>query len=285
MNIERRPASAVADPSLPAHVRRRLTCPPPPRRRPLPRPLRWLLGCSLIAVAARASISGRGLVIVLVLVLAAFLVRKAATAGPSMRVARCRRRYRGRFVDPSCIDPRGRRQLARAQQAIRAVLESPVYRDGAIDFAVTGAILAEHEWDIACLLRDAAALRTQSALMGSAPAAADPAVQGILAQHAEVLVHVGDAVDHRVQDLEAYAAEVLAADRAYTAWLLAGAAAGLNDHLLDLLAKAPGHGRKGQITRLAAEARACSEIFRGLLGDPIAAAPLALPDPPCSDAG
>ena len=301
MTTERETASAVADPSLPARVRQLLTSPPsgPARRRPRRArrrgiPLRlvlvapdWLLGCTVIAVAVvatAATIPGRALVVLLMLAMAAFVVHKTVTPPPWKTAARYRSRYQGRFVDPSCIAQPYRRQLARAQGAIRDVLQSAVYRDGAIDDAVSGAILAEHEWDIACLLRDATALHRQSALIGSAAAAAHPAVQNILAQHAEVLGRVGRAVERRVQDLEAYAAVIRAANREYSTWLLTAAAAALNDPYLDLLAAAPAHGRRGQIARLAREARARAVAFRGLLEDPTANPPLALPDQHRSDA-
>ena len=282
MITERGPVSAVADPSPPARVRRLLTCPPSAGRRglSLPGPLApsRLLRCALLAAAVIAVITGRGLGIVLVLALAAFVVRKvAARAAPSKTAARYRRRDRGRFVDPSCIDRRYRGQLARAQQAIRDVLQSRVYRDGVIDNALSEAILADHEWEIACLLRDATALRAQSALIVSAPGAAHPAVQAILAQHAEVLRRAGRAVGQRIRGLEANAAEVPAADGEYTTWQLTAAGERLNDQFLDLLARAPANGRAGQISRLAAEARAWGEAFHGLTTGPDAASPLALP--------
>lgn len=295
---ERELAAIVADPSLPAAVRRRLTCPPPRQRRRRPRrrlPLRavllapdWLLGCAVIAVAVvatAATIPGRAFIILLVLIIAPFVAHRAAAPAIRSRAAdRYRGRYRGRFVDPSSIGQPYRRQLARAQQAIRAVLQSPVYRDGAIRNAVSRDVLAEHEWEIACLLRDATALRSQSALIGAAPAAARPAVQCILAQHADVLGRVQDWVQRRVQDLEAYAAEVRAANREYSAFLLSAAASGLNDYYLDLLAQAPAHGRHRQIASLAAEARACGEAFHELLEDHTAAPALVLPDRSSSDA-
>ena len=247
----------------------------------------WLLGCTIVAVAVvatAATIPGRALIILLMLAMTAFVVHKIARPGPWKTAARYRRRYQGRFVDPSCIAQPYRRQLARAQAAIRDVRQSPVYRDGAIGNAVSGAVLAEHEWDIACLLRDATELHRQSALIGSLPDAADPAVQGILAQHADVLGRVGRAVERRVLDLEAYAAVIRAANHEYTTWLLAAGAAALNDLYLDLLAAAPAPGRRGQIAGLAREARACALTFHGLLEDPTTNPPLSLPDPHRSDA-
>jgi hypothetical protein len=295
---ERELAAIVADPSLPAAVRRRLTCPAPRprRRRPRRRPsLRaallapdWLLGWAVIAVAVVATAAttpGRAFIILLVLIITRFIAHRVAVPAMRSRAAdRYRRRYRGRFVDPSSIGQPYRRQLARAQQAIRTVLQSPVYRDGAINNAVSREVLAEHEWEIACLLRDATALRSQSALISSAPEAASPAVQRILAQHADVLGLVQDSVQLRVEDLEAYAAEVLAANGEYSAWLLAAAASALNDYFLDLLAQAPAHGRGGQIARLTAEARHCREAFQEFLADHTAAPSLVLPDRSSSDA-
>jgi hypothetical protein len=213
--------------------------------------------------------------------IALIMLHQALRSRVSAKTAWYRCRYRGRLVDPSCLDEPGRRQLARVQRAVREISGHRIYQDGAIDSALIGTILAEHEWEIACTLRDACMLRETTALISSAPEAAHPAVQEILRQHSGVLGRVGLAVSQRIQDLEAYAAAVLAADLEYCTWLLATAAAQLNDRYLDLLASAPAHGRTGQVARLAAEARAAEDSFRQLIADPDAAPPLALPDEPC----
>jgi hypothetical protein len=199
----------------------------------------------------------------------------------SAKAARYRRRYRGRYVDPSCLDQASQQQLARVQRAVRDILYSRVFLDGAIDNLASWTALAEQEWDIACVLRDACMLRAAgSRLIRLEPAAAHPAIQEILLQHTTALSLVGLAVDQRIEELEAWAAAVLAADREYSACLLGPAAAALNDRFLDLLARAPAHGRTGQIARLSADARAAAASYRELITDPATASPLALPDAP-----
>jgi hypothetical protein len=271
-------AGTAFDPRVPGPARRRIA------RRRSRRHLRPGLLFILIVVCLTVITStprpGRGLDSAIMLAAAAcFLL-----AGPARdtAAARTRHRYRDRFIGAADLDQPSRQLLLRAQAAIRAVLSSQVHQAGQLDDAANVTVLSAQEWDIARLLQDASRLRAEHGRISAAAPPQAPAVAEVAGPQREILRQVHDAVTARVEALEDYAARVRAADDAYRNWQHALALAGLNDGLLDLLARTAADGQAAEeLDVLAGQAQAAEKTFRGTLSDArTAAGPVVLSVPP-----
>jgi hypothetical protein len=195
-----------------------------------------------------------------------------------------RHRYRDRFISQPGLDRPSQDLLLRAQAAIRAVLASQVHQAGQLDDAANVTVLPLQEWEIARQLRDLSQLRGEHARIAAAAPRQAPAVAEVAGPQREILGQVQAAVTARVEALEGYADRVRAADGAYRNWQQALALAGLNDGLLDLLARTAADAQAAEeIAGLSAQARAAEETFRGTLNDArTAAGPVVLPAPAAS---
>jgi hypothetical protein len=167
---------------------------------------------------------------------------------------RAARQYHGRYLTPEDLDPPAAALLGRAQHATAAAASAQVTRDGPLDDPAHAQALAEHEWDIATALRDLTRLRRGH---GQPPptGAARRALRDAQA-----------AVSARVQALEAYAAEVTAADDAWREYQ-AAAQPQLTEAHLDLLARtAAGQHATARIRALTQHATAARCALNELNG-------------------
>jgi hypothetical protein len=178
-----------------------------------------------------------------------------------------------KVVYPHQLDHDGRRLLARAQNAVEAILASDVLAAGLLE--ADEPALHRHEWDIACAARrlsEVRALPTAEGPVGAMTAAVADAQRralGLAEQSAE----------DRVGALERYADEVATADVAHNDWHEALRLAGLNDRYLDLVARtAADELAVAELGDLAGQAAITVQVLRDSLRDASAAAEaLALP--------
>ncbi|MGC4959760.1 hypothetical protein ACLQ2P_41740 [Actinomadura citrea] len=119
------------------------------------------------------------------------------------RVLAIRRAY-DQYVLASDLDEESRELLARAHEAVRAVLRSQVHADGTLDHIRNEVVLPRAEWEIASALRGVSTLRARH------PDLAGKAV----GDAGRTLAATVRAVRDRVTALEAYAEQVKAADAA-----------------------------------------------------------------------
>lgn len=185
-------------------------------------------------------------------------------------LARCQEQV----IFPEILDHDSRRLLARAQNAIDAILGSPVRAAGLLE--ADEPALRRHEWEIACALRDLT--RVQALTTSTADAGAMTAA--VLAAQRRALGVAATATGSRVSALERYAEQVEAADAAYRDWESALELAGLNDIYLDLVARTAADElaviELGELTSRASVATAA--LTASLRDASVAAAVFALPE-------
>jgi hypothetical protein len=140
-------------------------------------------------------------------------------------------RHSEQVIFPDTLHHDSRRLLARAQNAIDAILSSQVRAVGLL--VADEPVLRRHEWEIACALRELTRLRALSASTADAGAL----TAAVLDAQRQALGIAADATDSRVSALERYAEQVEAADAAHRDWESALHLAGLNDRYLDLVAR------------------------------------------------
>jgi hypothetical protein len=180
-----------------------------------------------------------------------------------------------RVVYPHDLDLPGRLLLARAQNAIDAILGSHVRAADLLE--ADEAALRRHEWDIACTARELTAVRALPA--GHAAEGAMTAAVQASQQRALSVAH--NATDRRVSALERLAAQVDAADSAHRDWQSAVVLAGLNDRYTDLVARtAADELAVTEIDAMADYARITAQALRESLREAgLAAEELTLPAP------
>jgi hypothetical protein len=188
-------------------------------------------------------------------------------------------RHRLRFVDPSALDTACWRPLHTAQRAIDVVLGSQVYEAGLLDHAARAADLKRHEWEIACQLRDITRLRTEYSNSMSA-GVPGPQTAAVLKAHLRAITMAQDATTRRVDELQRYSDEVVAADVALRDWQTAEYVARRNDMYLDLVARSEADEQAiAEITYLTEQTVRTRDAFQATLDQAtLAAQPLVFPD-------
>jgi hypothetical protein len=270
----------VVDPAIPAAGRQLLTGPGAPlipASRPLPArgggrmPRRaaraaqtWLVLAIIAAIRGVLSLGQGGSVFLWIALFIAVLTVLRTTvlpvgyahpaAGRCTAAGRAARRWHGRYLTPADFDPEAGLLLARAQHAIAVITAAGIFRDGLLDGPADGSDLTTHEWDIARTLAGLTRLRKDPA------PAAGAELQAIADTQASVTA--------RIAALEAYAAEVAAAETAWQAWQ-AGALPELGDGAADLLAATAGHDHataalRAQAQRATAARHALRELTAGV---------------------
>lgn len=175
---------------------------------------------------------------------AAGVVSASAAAAAVIRGAA--RHYRGRYVHPAVLDRDSRVLLARAQAAADAVRGARLYRDGILDVPAVSAVLAEREWELALRLSELSGAEARLT-------AAEDARAGFR--------QAASAAVRRVEDLEAYADKVRAADSDYRSGDDGAASSAL---LTSLLVGTAADGQaSAELSALACDAAAAAECFRG----------------------
>lgn len=283
--LNARPHSVITDPQLPARLRRLVRLPYQARAagtwlqrlgRQVPHP-QFVAIVALITLLAYISAQPTPMVAAAAL---AVLAAGSAIALAGGAALRARRRHRDRYVDFGTLSVPAQELLGRMHAAISQVLSSRVLKDGQLDPVATAAVLREHEWHVARVLRDAEDLAAAHRLLaaGTRSTVVDEVAQPQLA----VLREVTAALTSRVVSLERYAGLVADADEAYLAWLRARKLAGLNGRFLDLLAAGTGpdpHAHE-DLAMLADRAASAETAFRGTLArcDTSHAPEITLPD-------
>lgn len=164
----------------------------------------------------------------------------SAAAVPAGR--RAARRWKDSCVRPEDLSQRDRALLCRAQDAIGTVLTSRARAAGHLDGPGSAAVLASREWELARMLREL-----------SAAAAA-----GIPAGGRDIVGRVTGSAVRRVEELEACAARVTAADAAFCV-----AADGCGARLLNLESMtAPDGQSSAELAALARDASAAEQSYR-----------------------
>ena len=143
-------------------------------------------------------------------------------------------RYHDRFVDPAALDITCLRPLRAAQTAINDVVRSEVYRAGMLTHAAHAADLRQHEWEIACRLREITKLDAEYAAVCRPVSLARRLPRSCM----RIAAPSTSRGRRRLPgpELERYAAVVKAADAALRDWKTAQQVADRNDLYLDLVA-------------------------------------------------
>jgi hypothetical protein len=190
---------------------------------------------------------------------------------------------RSNVIFPENLDGTCRELLLRSQQAITAVSSSRVRAAGILERAVPDEMLRQHQWEIACQLREITSLRTL--LADSSPGTAvGPMTTGVLAAQQRAIDLAHHAADARIAALEHYAQQIAAADDADRDWCQAIELSKLNHRYLDLVARtASDEHAANEITglteQLAVATRARSDRLREAdLAAEVLVLPAAVPD-------
>lgn len=185
---------------------------------------------------------------------------------------------RSAVIFPENLDETCQALLVRAQSAINSILGSRVLAAGLLGNPVDDALLAQHEWEIACQLRDITSLRTLLAA-NTAGSSAGPMTTDILSAQQRAIDVAQESTTSRILALERYASQVIAADDADRDWQLATTLSHLNDKYVDLVARtASDDYATAEIVRLTAQLTAAARARSDRLRDAdLAASALVLP--------
>lgn len=185
---------------------------------------------------------------------------------------------RSKVVFPENLDATCQALLGRAQSAISSILGSRVRAAGLLGNLVDGTLLDQHEWEIACQLREITSLR--ALLAANTPgSSAGPMTTDVLRAQQRAIEVAQEATASRVLALERYASQVIAADDADRDWQLATTLSHLNDKYLDLVARtAADDYAAGEIAGLTEQLTAAARARNDRLRDAdLAARALVLP--------
>jgi hypothetical protein len=187
-------------------------------------------------------------------------------------------RYRRDFVDPSELDSSSLEQLKAVQRTAGIVLSSEVYGQGELEPRMCAEVLKQHEWEIACRLRDITLRRTDYTRSVSS-GRHGPQTTAVLDAHLRAITIAHEAITRRVAELTRYAEAVQAADFALLDWRTAKLMSERNPVYLELVARsAADEHALAEITLLTEQADRTHDLFEACLSEAtIAALPLVLP--------
>jgi hypothetical protein len=195
------------------------------------------IGCSLLCVAcvillfAVPQLAGRAEWLV-----AAAAAAIAAVTTQHLASRRDLRRCCTKVVFPENLDETCRALLRRAQGAIASIRGSSLMATSPLGSIVDDSLLDQHEWEVACQLREITNLR--SLLAANSPSSSvGPMTTDVLRAQQCAIEVAQEATTTRVVALERYASQVIAADEADRDWQLATRLSHLNDKYLDLVAR------------------------------------------------
>lgn len=267
----------VVDPGIPADARRRLLARISHPGLPHSKTLAilgvglavWIIAGAVVA-SASAFLAASGLP-----VLIGLLCAVVSAVALNFVIHEPEQVDRERLVLASDLDEPSRMLMLRAQQAVRAVVESQVYADHLLDQAAGESVLRRHEWEVATTLREITRLRAQVGYQ----APPGPLTAAVLASHTRALKLAHDATTSRIRALENYARPVLVAEAAHRDWQSAMRASGLNDKYLDLVARtAADEHAVAELTDMTQHAAAAVAALRQSIDQAVQAAqPLVLP--------
>jgi hypothetical protein len=242
---------------------------------------RFAIGCWMLSVAcvvllfAAPQVAGR----------AEWLAAAAAAAISAVtarHVASRRdlRRCRSTVMFPENLDETCRALLRRAQGAIASIRGSRLAATSPLGFIVDDPLLEQHEWEIACQLREITSLRSLHAVNSPGSSVGPMTTDVLRAQHQAIELAL-EATTTRVAALEQHAGQVIAADHADRDWQLATTLSHLNDKYLDLVARtASDDCAAGEITGLTEQLVAAAKAREDRLREAdLGASALVLPQP------
>ncbi|MEU0110631.1 hypothetical protein ABZ313_35445 [Streptomyces sp. NPDC006251] len=180
------------------------------------------------------------------------------------------------LVRPEALTDDARELLARAQQAMTAVLDSEVHREQLIDAQRDTAVFPQQEWAIAQDLREYSRIARKQR---EAPEEAVSArVAELLTSRRSVLETSRKGIERRVTALEAYTEQVAEADALYAEVRALEQLAAGSDDLLALLARTAADDLAvAEIEGLTGEAAAVASTFTQALESAKQAAVAVLP--------
>jgi len=236
----------------------------------------WVLAlvCAIAALTGLLPAAGTGW-------LAAAVTMVASAAALRYRAGRRDLRLcRSAVVFPESLDPACRSVLARAQNAVDAVLGSSVRAAGLLGSPVDDTTLFQHEWEIARKLREITRFRALLAENTRGTRAGSMTTE-VLGGHQRAIDLAQEAVTARVAALEHYAREIRTADDADRDWQQATRLSQLNNGYLELAAGAASDDyATGEIANLTEQLSvAAQERDERLCDADLAAEALILPEP------
>lgn len=190
------------------------------------------------------------------------------------------RRCRSKVVFPENLDETCKALLRRAQGAIASIRGSRFMATGPLGSIVGDSLLDQHEWEIACQLREITTLRSLLAV-NSPSSSVGPMTTDVLRAQQRAIEVAQEATTTRVRALERYASQIIAADQADRDWELATSLSHHNDKYLDLVARtASDDYAAGEIAGLTEQLSAAAKARDDRLREAdLAASALVLPPP------
>jgi hypothetical protein len=184
-------------------------------------------------------------------------------------------RQSDKIIFPHDLGTTDRRLLARAQNAVDAILGSQVRAAGLLE--ADEPALRRHEWEIACTSRELTRVRALPAPDASAGAR----TAAVLRAQQCALAIAEEATISRICALERYADQVAAADDAHRDWQAALRQGSQNDIYLDLVARtAADQLAVAELDELTERAAITVHVLNSSLRDAVATgAALTLPPP------
>jgi hypothetical protein len=184
-------------------------------------------------------------------------------------------RQSDKIIFPHDLETTDRRLLARAQNAVDAILGSQVRAAGLLE--ADEPALRRHEWEIACTSRELTRVRALPAPDASTGAR----TAAVLGAQQRALELAEEATIGRICALERYAERVAAADDAHRDWQAALRQGSLNDVYLDLVARtAADQLAVAELDELTERAAITAHVLNSSLRDAVATgSALTLPPP------
>ncbi|MEU4395327.1 hypothetical protein [Kribbella sp. NPDC023855] len=232
----------------------------------------WILALIIFAMTLPTAVAAWS---ALVLAVVAVVTTGAVAVGSAVenRSQKAVRLQHGKYLLAEDFDEESARLLARAQRAVKSVLEATVTQRGLLDDVKNELVLPEQLWDIGQILHEQSVLRARQREVASGMATAE--LEAVLGPQRRALSRSVDAIKRKIELLERYADRVRSADAA----LRAEAALEDGDRYIELLARTEPVGDTSVVQGFADEAA----ILKNTLSQTIAAAraagqTLALPE-------
>jgi hypothetical protein len=190
----------------------------------------WILALIIFAMTLPTAVAAWAS-----LVLAAIAVVATGAVGVRSAVEdrghKAVRLQHGEYLLAEDFDDEAGRLLARAQRAVKTVLEATVTRRGLLDDVKNDLVLPEQLWDMGQVLHEQSVLRARQREVARGMATAE--LEAVLGPQRRALTRSVDAIKRKVELLERYADRVRSADAA----LRAEAALEDGDRYIELLAR------------------------------------------------
>ena len=232
----------------------------------------WILALIIFAMTLPTEVAAwASLVLAVIAVVATGAV--AVRSAVEDRGHKAVRLQHGKYLLAEDFDDVAGRTLARAQRAVKTVLEATVTRRGLLDEMKNDLVLPEQLWDIGQVLHEQSVLRARQREVSRGMATAE--LDAVLGPQRRALTRSVDAIKRKVDLLEQYAERVRSADAA----LRAEAALEDGDRYIELLARTEPAGDTSVVQGFADEAASVQNtLSRTIESARAAGRTLALPE-------